>query len=169
MGVYPKLKFSHVLTRLSFSAKAMTEGLTVTDVRAAGRNSARLMPVRPNPSTRSSFEYLPGGDQGSLAVEGIRYPVPLSTTSAKNIGETMMIPGGSSCMVYLDLKQLGIDEVATTSVSVDLTTIESGMTFQEGMWYDIVLSVYGAQRVEFAVAMNPWRSGYGEFDIDNDK
>ena len=169
MGVYPKLKFSHVLTRLSFSAKAMTEGLTVTDVRAAGRNSARLMPVRPNPSTRSSFEYLPGGDQGSLAVEGIRYPVPLSTTSAKDIGETMMIPGGSSCMVYLDLKQLGIDEVATTSVSVDLTTIESGMTFQEGMWYDIVLSVYGAQRVEFAVAMNPWRSGYGEFDIDNDK
>ena len=80
-----------------------------------------------------------------------------------------MIPGGSSCMVYLDLKQLGIDEEATTNVSVDLTTLESGMTFQEGMWYDIVLSVYGAQRVEFAVSMTPWRSGYGEFDIDNDK
>ena len=169
MGVYPKLKFSHVLTRLSFSAKAMTEGLTVKDVRAAGRNSARLMPVRPNPSKTSSFEYLSDGDQGSLAVEGIQYPVSLSTTSVRSIGETMMIPGGTLCMVYLDLKQLGVDGIATTTVSVDLATIESGMTFQEGMWYDIVLSVYGAQRVEVDVTMNPWRSGYGEFDIDNDK
>ena len=168
-GVYPKLRFSHVLTRLSLSAKAMTEGLTVTGVRAAGRNRARLMAVRPNPSTRSSFEYLSSADQGSLAVEGVLFPISLSTTSTKAIGETMMIPGGSSCVVYLDLTQVGVDGMATTSVSVDLSTIESGMTFQEGMWYDIVLSVYGAQSVDVAVTMSPWRSGYGEFDIDNDK
>lgn len=168
MGVYPKLKFSHVLTRLSLSAKAMTEGLKVTSVRVSGRNSAKLMPVRPNPATTSSFEFLQDGDQGTLIVEGVSYPVSLYTTRAESIGETMMIPGGSSCVVFLDLKQADAASVTTTNVSVDLSTIQSGMTFQEGMWYDIVLSVYGAQRVEFDVTMNPWRSGYGEFNLDND-
>ena len=169
MGVYPKLKFFHVLTRLSLFAKAMTAGLTVTGVRVAGRNSAKLLPVRPNPSTSSSFEFLEGGDQGTLVVEGGALPVSLSTTSVVSVGETMMIPGGLSCVVYLDLEQEGVAGMATTSVSVDLSSIQSGMTFREGMWYDIVLSVYGAQQVDFVVNMTPWKSGYGEFDLDNDK
>lgn len=160
-NVYPTLHFSHVLSRLSLSAKAMTPGLTVTDVRVTGRNTARLIPVRPDPS-QSSLAVLPDSEPGTLKVEG-DFPLPLSMETVRALGETMLVPGDAKCVVFVSLRQAGRE--GTTDVTVDLKKIQSGLTFQQGMWYNIVLSIYGLEQVEVNVTMNPWMDGYGEFDL----
>lgn len=161
-NVYPTLHFSHVLSRLSLSAKAMTAGLTVTDMRVTGRNTARLVPVRPDLS-RPSLEMLPDSNPGTLKVEG-SFPLSLSTETARPLGETMLVPGDARCVVFVSLRQA--DQEGTTDVTVDLEKIQSGLTFQPGVWYNIVLSIYGLEQVGVDVTMNPWVSGYGGFDLN---
>ncbi|MBO7510892.1 MAG: fimbrillin family protein [Bacteroidales bacterium] len=167
-NVYPTLHFSHVLSRLSLKAKAMSPGLWVEDVRVTARNTARLVAVRPNPASTPSLEIDPEDEPASLVVER---SVPfgqsaLPTDHFQDLGDCMIVPGDTQCVVFFTLRQDGKEGVGTTNVTVDMN--KYNLAFESGMWYDINLSIYGLQNVSITVTMNPWVSGYGEFDINPD-
>lgn len=167
-NVYPTLHFSHVLSRLSLKAKAMSPGLWVEDVRVTARNTARLVAVRPNPASTPSLEIDPEDEPASLVVER---SVPfgqsaLPTDHFQDLGDCMIVPGDTQCVVFFTLRQDGKEGVGTTNVTVDMN--KYNLAFESSMWYDINLSIYGLQNVSITVTMNPWVSGYGEFDINPD-
>lgn len=167
-NVYPILRFSHVLSRLSIKAKAMTSGLWVRDVRVSARNSAQLVVVRPNPGSTLSLVIHPEDMPGILTVEST---VPfdqsaLPTDRTRDLGECMIVPGDTQCVVFFTLKQDGKEGEGTTHVTVDMS--QYGLTFESGMWYDINLSIFGPQDVSMTATMREWVSGYGDFDINPD-
>ena len=167
-NVYPTLHFSHALSRLSIRAKAVSSGLWVRNVSVVGRNKARLEPVRPNPASTPSLEIDPEDAPGSLVVEG---SVPfdqweLPTDSYRHLGDCMMVPGDTQCVVFVTLKQGDREDEGTTNVPVDMS--KYGLAFESGMWYDINLTIFGPQEVSATVTMSPWMSGYGAFDINPD-
>ena len=167
-NVYPTLHFSHALSRLSIKAKAMSSGLTVKAVRVSARNKARLLAVRPNPASTPSLAINPDDEPGSLIVES---PVPLGdselpTDRFQDLGDCMIVPGDTQCVVFFTLKQEGKETDGTTNVTVDMS--KYNLTFESGMWYDINLSIFGPEEVTMTVTMTPWGSGYGEFDLNPD-
>ncbi|MBP5539918.1 MAG: fimbrillin family protein [Bacteroidales bacterium] len=168
-NVYPTLHFSHVLSRLSIKAKAVSPGLWVRNVSVSARNTARLVAVRPNPGSTPSLEIDPEDAPGPLKVES---PVPfaqsaLPTDDFRDLGDCMIVPGDTQCVVFFTLKQEGKEGEDTTNVTVDMS--KYGLVFKPGMWYDIKLSIFGPQSVEPVTAeMYPWVSGYGAFDINSD-
>ncbi len=167
-NVYPTLHFSHVLSRLSIKAKAVSSGLTVRNVSVNARNKARLVAVRPNPGSTPSLEIDPEDAPGTLIVEtpASLGQSELPTDRFQDLGDCMIVPGDTQCMVFFTIKQDGKDGEGTTNVTVDMS--QYGLTFKSGMWYDINLSIFGPHEVTMTVTMNPWGAGYGEFEINPD-
>ena len=165
-NVYPTLRFFHVLSRLSLKAKAMGPGVRIKDIYIRARNAAELVVVRPNPASSPSVEIHPEDVPADLIVEtAAPYDSsPLPTDRLRDLGECLIVPGDSRCIVYFTLKQDGKEGESDSHVTVDMG--QYGLTFQSGMWYDINLSIYGPQKVEMTVTMSPWGTGYGEFDIN---
>ena len=197
--VHPTLKFNHLLTRFNFYVVAGSEsGETtyVTGIEVKSKTKACLT-VAPNISfaatdtTKSNlalmqqdvagkdlvaltkkFPYVYKNAEGAYEYE---YET-LKETGNGRIGASVMdIPGETSHKIYVNTEYDGSN---LTLPAQELTLKASDIKgkdgkeldkFEAGCQYDVILKIYGPEKVEITAVLTPWEEGgYAVIDPDAD-
>ena len=180
-GVHPVLRFSHALTCFKFIVRGVGNKYDlcqVTGLQVEAGNSGTLVLgknfVGFTPSDEIGTLKLKKGDEDFeiSAVTPNASSVPLGGNNAS----IMVVPGQESMKVTLGLIQSPENKDVEFSFDVRssdiLITDENGRsyyspTFLAGYSYNIIMYVYGAEKIEISAAVDSWFSG-GEFDVDPD-
>ena len=180
--VTPDLIFEHELSRFDFKLKAgntMTasdvtvQSLTVSSKTVGSlviaSNDTIAIPRGIYPSTTQTPVALTvPGASGALSLDGGEF------------GSIMVMPGASIYQVELQVKQTGYtlnDGIVTQKMDIDFSKIKPSPSSSQsvdskgesGHKYDVMITVYGLEKVQIEVTMSSWDSQHGYFEIDPDE
>lgn len=119
---------------------------------------------------------------GSTANDPLDYldPVTLTWDDAENkgveheIGEALLVaPGETVYPLTIDLNQNVQTNTSGTNLDHPLQfkhnlTMGNGQKFEAGKSYEIVITVYGLEKIDVTATLVPWADG-GKIDIDDDR
>ena len=180
-GVHPVLRFSHALTRFKFIVKGAGDSYDmfhVAGLQVEAGNTGTLVLGKDfvgfTPSDEIGTLKLKTGDEDFeiSAISPNESSVPLGGVTSS----IMVAPGDTSMKVTLELLQsqenLNSDYSFTVSSSDIPITDENGRTyysptFLPGYSYNIIMYVYGAEKIEINSSIDKCFNG-GEFDVDPD-
>ena len=180
-GVHPVLRFSHALTRFKFIVKGAGDSydmFQVAGLQVEAGNTGTLV------LGKNFVGFIPSDEIGTLKLKTGDNDFEITAISPNESsvplgGETssiMVTPGHTSMKVTLELLQsqenLNSDYSFTVSSSDIPITDENGRiyyspTFLPGYSYNIIMYVYGAEKIEINSSVDKWFDG-GVFDVDPD-
>lgn len=120
------------------------------------------------------------GSTANDPLEEIDIPVPLTWDDAENkgvehqIGEALLVaPGETVYPLTIDLQQNVQTNTSGTNINHPLQfkhnlTMGNGQKFEAGKSYEIVITVYGLEKIDVTATLVPWADG-GKIDIDDDR
>lgn len=187
----PNLIFSHKLSLFDFYVKTgypdddekyELEAITIHDMKITSRLRARMTVVRPNPGENDQC-FVPFDEpQEEMSLwwpkndgNGRRMyvNVPESdkvkpTENEKQLGQIMVMPGDAEYTAILYLKQKGYSYSELYPVPMIIPIeFKNGKKAEPGYRYKATLTVWGLERVDISVTMEPWKQGDG-FNLDPD-
>lgn len=181
-GVTPDLIFDHQLARFDFKLKAgnaMTAGdVTVQSLNVFSKTAGSLV------IASNDTNAIPRGIYPSTTQTPVALSVPGAsgalTEAGSPFGSILVMPGAAIYPVELKIKQNGYnlnDGIVTQSLDIDFSKIKpspsSGQSVdtqgESGHKYDVVITVYGLEKVQIEVTMSSWDDQHGYFEIDPDE
>lgn len=180
-GVHPVLRFSHALTRFKFIVKGAGDSydmFQVAGLKVEAGNTGTLVLGKDlvgfTPSDEIGIVKLKAGD------DDFEISTITSNASSEPLGgensSIMVVPGQTSIKVTLELFQSSENRNTEFSFEVNASDIPItdenertyySDTFLAGYSYNIIMYVYGAEKIEISSAVDKWFSG-GEFEVDPD-
>ncbi len=181
-GVTPDLIFDHQLARFDFKLKAgnaMTAGdVTVQSLNVFSKTAGSLV------IASNDTNAIPRGIYPSTTQTPVALSVPGAsgalTEAGSPFGSILVMPGAAIYPVELKIKQNGYNlnnGIVTQSLDIDFSKIKpspsSGQSVdtqgESGHKYDVVITVYGLEKVQIEVTMSSWDDQHGYFEIDPDE
>lgn len=162
---------------------AHTEDMAVTDLLKFDGTAATVDEygvATLNDATNLAVRQRAAGSTANDPLDDHLDPVPLTWDDAENkgveheIGEALLVaPGETVYPLIIDLQQEVQTNTSGTTTLHPLQfkhnlTMGNGMKFEAGKSYEIVITVYGLEKIEVTATLVPWQDG-GKIDIDDDR
>lgn len=181
-GVTPNLVFEHELSCFDFKLKAGNEmtasDVTVQSLKVFSKTVGSLV-IASNDTIA-----IPRGIYPSATQTPVALTVPDAsgalTEAGTSFGSIMVMPGAAVYQVELKVKQTGYSlngGIVTQNMDIDFSKIKpspsSGQSVdthgESGHKYEVVITVYGLEKVQIEVTMSSWDDQHGYFEIDPDE
>lgn len=177
-NVHPHLTFKHQLSWFSLYVRAVPEEgghkapeITVVAVSVETRARAHMNVVRPDPSEyNEKSAFVPIGEKMRLKVDEKKSNTEISEWLWQ--GEIMVMPDEPQYIVYLEIEQKGFTNVDnkpfTRKVKIDFSADAKEGIAARGAKYEIILTLWGLERVSTNISMVKWDDSHGAFDLDTE-
>lgn len=185
----PNLIFSHKLSLFDFYVKTgypdddkehEYEAITIHDMKFTSRVRARMTVVRPHPGGNDRCFvpldepqeelslWVPDGARQKLYVNLPSSEKLRPTADEKALGQILVMPEDSEYTASLYLIQNGYSYSETRPVPMIIPVeFKNGKKAESGYRYKVTLTVWGLERVDVTVTMEPWKDG-DKFNLDPD-
>ena len=162
---------------------AHTEDMAVTDLLTFDGTAATVDEygvATLNDAVQLGVKQRTAGSTANDPLEEIDIPVPLTWDDAADkgvehqIGEALLVaPGETVYPLTIDLQQNVQTNTSGTTTLHQLQfkhnlTMGNGQKFEAGKSYEIVITVYGLEKIDVTATLVPWQDG-GKIDIDDDR